>query len=78
MELPEQTKPGEGWHKSPLEDWRLIDDRGELIGSVVHQTLNGKRLWYSVSERLRHGPNEGSLTECKRRIEKLWRTRMEA
>lgn len=77
MELPEQTLPVEGWRQGVLEDWQLFDDRSELIGSVVWQKLDGDRVWYSVSERLRHGPIAGELTECKRRLEKLWRERLE-
>ena len=60
------------WEEQASGDWRLLDDEGVLIGSVVYQDINGKRVWHSVSRRLDHGPDEGGLGECKARLEKLW------
>lgn len=60
------------WEKQPTGDWRLMDAEGEIAGAVVFQDLDGKRTWYSVSRRLQHGPEEGKLSECKRRLEGLW------
>lgn len=60
------------WEKQPSGDWRLIDGEGQVAGAVVFQDLASGRVWYSVSRRLQHGPEEGKLTECKRRLERLW------
>lgn len=75
--VPEQVDATKrGWVQSVIGDWQLWDDRGELVGSVNFQDLDGKRTWYSVSSRFRHGPNSGGLSECKRRLEKLSREKL--
>ena len=72
MDAPAMTeKPA--WRKMPTGDWAY--ERGEeRLGTVVFQDLNGARSWYSVSAAKSHGPEDGALTACKRRIEGLWRT----
>jgi hypothetical protein len=60
------------WEKRQTGDWRLFDAEGEIAGAVVWQDLGQGRVWNSVSARLAHGPEEGKLTECKRRLERLW------
>lgn len=60
------------WVEQASGDWNLVDAEGQLIGAVIYQDLDGKRVWYSVSRRLEHDPEEGKLTECKRRLEALW------
>ncbi|NBB65072.1 hypothetical protein GVN18_38090 [Pseudomonas sp. ODNR1LW] len=63
------------WRQMDTGDWAYERGEGEdavRLGTVVFQDLGGRRIWYSVSTLQSHGPDEGSLTECKRRIERLW------
>jgi hypothetical protein len=62
------------WELQQSGDWRLLDADGEIAGAVVWQDLDEGRVWNSVSKRLEHGPESGKLTECKRRLERLWET----
>lgn len=66
------------WEEQATGDWRLLDEEGEVAGAVVYQDIAGKRIWFSVSRRLKHDPTEGRLTECKRRLERLWDKALEA
>lgn len=64
------------WSQAPSGDWAYVQGEGEdavRLGTVVFQDLNGQKTWYSVSALKSHGPEEGRLTECKRRVEALWR-----
>lgn len=70
------TQEKRRWEKLPSGDWAYVAGMGEdvvRLGTVVFQDLHGQRSWYSVSATKSHGPDEGGLTECKRRIEALWR-----
>lgn len=59
------------WIEEPAGDWKAMAG-DTLIGKAVYQDLDGERAWYSVSTRFDHGPEAGSLNDCKRRIEALW------
>ncbi len=63
------------WRQMPSGDWAYErqDGGGAVrLGSVVYQDMPGGRVWYSVSCAKEHGPEEGGLSECKRRLEALW------
>lgn len=63
------------WRRMDTGDWAYETGLGEdavRLGTVVFQDLHGRRTWYSVSTAQAHGPEAGSLTVCKRRIEALW------
>jgi len=56
-------------------DWAYERGEGEdvvRLGTVVFQNLGGDRQWFSVSRLAKHGPEAGTLTACKRRVEGLW------
>lgn len=64
------------WRKMPSGDWAYERGAGEdvvRLGSVIYQDMGGQRSWWSVSASASHGPEAGSLTECKRRVEALWK-----
>lgn len=70
------TEAQAAWRQLDSGDWAYETGEGdavERIGSVVFQDLDGRRTWYSVSAKMGHDPSAGGLTECKRRIEALWR-----
>lgn len=60
------------WVQLPSGDWSFRAD-GEQRGLVTYQDTPKGRVWASVSVVLGHGPEGGKLTECKRRLETLWR-----
>lgn len=66
------------WERQQSGVWRLLDTCGEIVGAVVWQDLGEGRVWSSVSSRLQHGPEQGKLTACKRRLERLWEAAEEA
>lgn len=71
MTAPDQSR----WRRMDTGDWAYETGLGEeavRLGTVVFQNLDGRRIWYSVSTAQAHGPEAGSLTDCKRRIERLW------
>lgn len=76
MTVPDRPR----WRQMDTGDWAYETGGGDdavRLGTVVFQDLGGVRTWYSVSAAASHGPDEGSLTVCKRRIEGLWSDRSE-
>lgn len=72
MTADKTATPPEGWSQMDSGDW-MLNRTGERLGTVVFQDAPTGRVWYSVSTAKSHGPEAGTLTECKRRIEALWR-----
>lgn len=72
--MTENAKPR--WRQMPSGDWAYERGEGEglvRLGSVVFQDVGGRRAWFSVSTMAEHGPEEGGLSECKRRVEVITR-----